>query len=99
MNEAMMEKVIELAEGNPGAITVLAQLQSMPELIDYLLYETNKRGPDIWVLYKDMCHEDIEAFCMLITRAMRTAGSQGFEILAAEAMSETIDEEWANFGN
>lgn len=93
-----MEKVIELAEGNPGAITVLSQLQTVPELIDFLLYETDKRGPDIWVIYKDMCLQDIDAFCMLLTRAMRARGSEQFEILAAEAMSAEIDEEWENFG-
>lgn len=54
---ALQEKMVEVSEGNPGAITVLVQLQVVPELIEYL-HEHGPRGTGLWVLFKDECGED-----------------------------------------
>lgn len=49
----------ELAEGNPGALSVVSRL----DFVDLeALKETDLRGSMIWVGYKDICGEDIAVF-------------------------------------
>lgn len=64
------QMIIDLSEGNPGAITVLMKVMvARPDLLLYM-YENGPRGSDIWVLYKDECDEDIYLFMdMLSVRA------------------------------
>lgn len=59
----MKEAIVQMSEGNPGAINVLIQLMKDPmEFIDILnLDDMNMRGSQIWIAYKDHCKEDIEA--------------------------------------
>jgi len=53
---------LELAHGNPGAISVVAKLLNGCGCAKALhtLAELNITGPLIWVLYKDACACDIE---------------------------------------
>ena len=53
--------VIDLASGNPGALSVLMELinTNRSDLILYL-YEEEIRGPDLWIWYKDQNGEDID---------------------------------------
>lgn len=53
-------KIISLAQGNPGALTVCASLAraNRSDLLDKL-ESAGIVGPSIWVLYKDICHENI----------------------------------------
>jgi len=53
----LQEKMADISEGNPGAISVLVQLQYAAELIEYL-HEHGPRGSALWMLYKDECGED-----------------------------------------
>lgn len=60
----MTEAMVNMVEGNPGAITVLVKLMEDPlglitlaSLDDRMIY-----GADIWIAYKDICGQDIEAF-------------------------------------
>jgi hypothetical protein len=59
MNESIIEMLKIASDGNPGAATVLVNLfkNFQIEVIERLL-EYNIKGPQIWVLYKDLCGED-----------------------------------------
>lgn len=57
--------IVTMAEGNPGALTVLMQLVKDDPMgfMDVLnLDDMDMRGPQIWIAYKDHCKGDIEAF-------------------------------------
>jgi len=60
----------ELAEGNPGAATVLAQLYGACGLwpIEILYREGSFKGPNLWVLYKDWHDQDIASLILAIER-------------------------------
>ena len=64
LTDNLVEVIVKMAEGNPGAVTVLAQLAKDPiGLMDILhLDDMNMRGPQIWIGYKDHCKSDLEAF-------------------------------------
>ena len=71
LSDNILNIATKLSEGNPGALTVCMELHSMEPEIDkdsalqgigsllsldtYSIY-----GADIWMLYKDVCGEDIE---------------------------------------
>jgi len=62
----LVDMSVSIAEGNPGAATVIAELLK-PEWEDGMmkllhLDDMNIRGSQIWVGYKDYCGEDINAF-------------------------------------
>jgi hypothetical protein len=51
-----LDEAVAVGEGNPGALTVLSQLQyftKWPEMVHYLRLH-GPRGADLWVLYKDV---------------------------------------------
>lgn len=58
-------RIIELSDGNPGAVKTLASLVKTQndgeELLDKLT-ENGVRGPLVWVGYKDHCDRDIDVF-------------------------------------
>lgn len=65
-----MDCVLALAEGNPGACTVMADLLANGAAIDpdsalgglgpVLALDTHRiYGPDIWIFYKDLCGQSI----------------------------------------
>ena len=64
LQDSVMDAIVKMSEGNPGAVIVLAKLSQMEEgmglihclkLDDYGWY-----GPRIWMCYKDLCGEDID---------------------------------------
>lgn len=66
----MQDVLWEMSEGNPGAITVMMRLLQDVPLIDpddvfaglgvLMSLDTNRiYGPRIWMLYKDVCGEDL----------------------------------------
>ena len=68
--DTMLDSLTKMAEGNPGAITVLMQIMTEAERIDpdsfmgsfgaILSLDTqNIYGSRIWMLYKDVCGENI----------------------------------------
>lgn len=64
-NKSTMDCLVAMAEGNPGAITVLSEiLQKDPHGLITVLHldDMNIRGPQIWVGYKDFCGQDIHKF-------------------------------------
>lgn len=64
------DKLIPISNGNPGAITVLAQLyfSGISEQFSYVdaLVKLNIVGVDIWLMYKNDCEQNIEKMKILI---------------------------------
>lgn len=70
LDDSIGDVLAKMSAGNPGAITVLIQMFSKSPEVDpqcafaglgpILSLDTYKiYGPDIWVLYKDICKEDV----------------------------------------
>lgn len=68
--EKAIELIANLAQGNPGAVTVIMKILTDGIRIDpydyaggfgSVLYmdSMNIRGPKVWMLYKDVCNENI----------------------------------------
>lgn len=83
IEDTIMSAVLKLAEGNPGAITVLAEIIKYGACVDpdalfgqtSLAYSLNLDsqhiyGSYIWVLYKNVCQENIVKF-MAVLRAVQ----------------------------
>ena len=66
LDDTLHDAIIKLAEGNPGALSVLSQLiKKANDPINLLLKLDGFqiRGWRIWVGYKDYCDGDISKFC------------------------------------
>ena len=61
---SVIDIVIRMAEGNPGAVSVLTQMtRGYDTALEILgLDDMNVRGSQIWVGYKDHCGEDLAKF-------------------------------------
>lgn len=84
VDNTQMDSLTRLADGNPGAATVLRQLLSNYGIEDAVaLGELGIRGPNIWILYKDCCHEVISDLHDLIqsgnAASTLRAAPRGFE--------------------
>lgn len=70
LTDKFVDAFVKLAEGNPGAMTVMAEIAKRPEidpdamlgpLASILDMDTLELyGPNIWLLYKDVCGESVE---------------------------------------
>jgi hypothetical protein len=62
----VMDFLVTMSEGNPGAITVLSQVLKSDEDLGFLLVlqldDMNIRGTQVWIGYKDYCGQDIDKF-------------------------------------
>lgn len=75
----MMEAVVQLSDGNPGAITVLKQLLMLAQLTKPAfegIFALEIRGSDLWVGYKDVAGGDINKFVELLERRSPTMMKQ-----------------------
>lgn len=68
LTDTILDAVLKMSEGNPGAATVLAHLtqkglgaMQMCKLDDYGIY-----GARIWMCYKDLCGGDIDTLYTLL---------------------------------
>lgn len=67
----MMAQIIEWSQGNGGAISFLTKMMNhkpaVSSLIICLKLEEAKsiRGTNLWVLYNDLCNQDMELVCKL----------------------------------
>lgn len=91
-----LDVVTVLSEGNPGALSVIMQCLQQGEAIDPAaglgplaallnLDALGIYGPSIWVLYKDVCREDVTKF-LGVLRATQLGIVSAREVqLAADA--------------
>lgn len=88
----VQEKMAEISEGNPGALTVLIQLaQGLPPkfleaVVDYLA-ENGPKGSGLWMLYKDSNGEDIELLALTLIGRMNEKGIDT-QALALSALAD-----------
>lgn len=70
LTDSLLDVMLKMSEGNPGAASVCAQLMKETEKIDpdnimggmgviLSLDDMGIRGPKIWMLYKDVCKENL----------------------------------------
>lgn len=64
LSSTPVEAAVAMADGNPGAITVIGELLKTPlGLVDLChLDDAEIYGSDIWVGYKNVCNHDIDKF-------------------------------------
>lgn len=66
INDNMMQVMLKMSEGNPGAITGMASLINDDAMSGFMLLlgldDMNIRGSQIWQVYKYYCEEDVEKF-------------------------------------
>lgn len=65
LNTSIMDMMVILSEGNPGATTVIARMASLDPMNILLLLgldEMNIRGWQIWCGYKNYCNSDLNMF-------------------------------------
>ena len=67
-NETIRTVVIGMADGNPGALTVLAQIAKRPdrELLIAELVRKQLLAPAIWRLYQDEHGGNLEQMCVAL---------------------------------
>ena len=62
----MDEDILNLVNGNPGAIEVMIKLQNYPDKLASiltLLQTNNIRGMHIWIIYK-LCKKNLDEFIL-----------------------------------
>jgi hypothetical protein len=65
LNDSVLDALMAMSEGNPGAANVLMELMnnySSGFMLILNLDDMNIRGPQIWVGYKDHCNCDLKKF-------------------------------------
>lgn len=62
----ILEDITRMCQGNPGALSVLLQLATVRETIFKALDEREIHGSRIWVLFKDVCGEDINKLARML---------------------------------
>ena len=65
LHTSILDTIVLLSEGNPGAVTVLAQMMKSGNKNFLLLLgldDMNIRGWQVWVGYKDYCGCDLDKF-------------------------------------
>lgn len=114
--------VVKLAEGNPGAVVVCVELLKQTPVVDpdsalgglgslLSLDSLGLYGSDIWLLYKDICGEDIaKMIAMLRARqlgflskqqlvgAIKAAGAREDTGLDVESLLKQVQEKLPRFG-
>jgi hypothetical protein len=77
LEDTVMSACIKMSDGNPGAISVMASMVRDGEKIDpdsfmggfcnVLELDTlGIYGPRIWMLYKDVCGQDLRVTCAIL---------------------------------
>ena len=110
LTDSMMDIVMKMSEGNPGAVTVIAQLikenarvdpdSALGELGTILhLDSAGIYASDIWMVYKDICGQNIVSFIGLFraiqmgympTSELKTALKQPYASLADGRLHEVL---------
>lgn len=67
---SLIDVMVLMSEGNPGAVTVLAQIMEKQGTAGYLtllfMDDMNLRGSRIWLAYKDHCGENIDTLIQAV---------------------------------
>jgi hypothetical protein len=119
LDDSMQVVMLKMSEGNIGALTVIMQLLSdagsidpdnfMPGLGEVLSLDTiGIYGSKIWMLYKDVCHENMTNLCAVLRACQLGFIDRDSMLHAIDNMGEGLDvpgllvkvkERLPNFGN
>ena len=81
---SLMDIMVTLSEGNPGAVTVLTEIVKVNPtfgIMELLHFDDmNMRGSQIWVAYKDYCGCDIEK----LREAIKARDTEMIEVVNRE---------------
>jgi len=118
LKDSLRDIVISMSEGNPGALRVCMEIVSSSRSIDpdsalgefgplIFLDSLGIYGPSIWMLYKDVCGEDVTKLLAVLRAAqlgiisnstvMEALSSYGNGLDADEVL-EKVRESLPNFG-
>lgn len=72
MEKYLQDLILEVAQGNPGALTVIRELQWFSRWEKMLRYfkEIGLVGGELWAKYKDEYHQSIHDFGHAIDKEM-----------------------------
>ena len=91
LGDTQLDVMVALAEGNPGALSVLGRMlkgEAGSSLLDaILLDDMNIRGTQIWIAFKDFAKEDFAAF----VAAIRARSPEMVEAVNAEGRAGNHD--------
>lgn len=64
LQDSIVDAIVKMSEGNPGAVRVLAELTKMEDGLGFIHYlkmdDYGIYGSRIWMCYKDLCGEDMD---------------------------------------
>lgn len=70
VTDKITDALVKMAEGNPGAATVLRSIMEAQPVMGIGtvldLDDMNIRGSQIWVAYKDHCRQDLQELIRLV---------------------------------
>ncbi len=68
LGDTFLHAITKMAEGNPGAATVLAEILRKEHDLATILHldDLQIRGWKIWYAFKDYCHQDLDKFISLV---------------------------------
>ena len=102
LNDTLQSAIVKLAEGNPGAIAAMCEVTKSSDAVDpqsalgafsalFHLDSWGIYGPNIWLLWKDVCGQSAINFLALLRAAQLGIISQRVVIDAARTGSITLD--------
>lgn len=111
LTDSVMDMIIKMAEGNPGAVTAIMQIVEEHDAIDpqsalggigaILSLDTLEiYGSDIYVLFSDKCGKDVRKMLMIMrANQLGFLESSVLKNMAADQLREVdfTDEEWKDF--
>lgn len=51
--DTIVELMVEVSDGNPGAVTALAEMMNEDVAAIFAIHSSGLRGPQLWLAYKD----------------------------------------------
>lgn len=90
--QPVIQSCVQMAEGNPGAATLIGRLAVSEKGLIALMKcdDSNIRGHQLWVAYKDLCKEDFDWFFDEIAHNCRDLAAK----VQATERGEFVNEEW-----
>ena len=70
-NELEMSIILERSLNNSGALNVMSKLYKYNFSYIIMLKEIDIKGSQIWILYKDVCNQNIKLFIELLEELVK----------------------------
>lgn len=102
LNDTITDVIVKMSEGNPGAVTICCRLlkegggidpDGIPGGLGFVLDldSLGLYGSRIWMLYKDVCGEDLTKMCAVLRGWQLGHLSEGIIRHAIESRGKGID--------